>query len=386
MNNIPFKNTHNNNLYNKLKIILFTLTGIGPIRFILVILLSILISLSISLFLIGFKTKDNLDNYNNISLPRRVLLIIPQFLGTCLLGILGYWINEDFNENKFFKYTYLERKNAPKLIIANHVSFIDSLYFLTRGFPSIVAGANTINLPIFGFALDKMNPILVPVNENQKLILPNPKVQITNRLTHPSVENLKRPLLIFPEGTTKNSKFLLKFQSGAFHNKIKYQPILLDYKYKYLDPSWTLDTNTYQLLYLMCCQFINYLDVKYLEQTDINEAEIRKIFITKLNLIDSNLSNHDNHFMRKNIDKFDYIYHHIYYEGTFNIEYYKKRYNLNYEEISELMKEFYKLDVNKIGIITEQDINILIRKMNVSNITVFKKSVTFNDLLSILYE
>jgi len=387
MINTPFKNTHNTNFYDKVKILFFTFSLIGPIRFILVILLLILTSLLISLFFVGHNTKDNLGNYNNISLPRRLLLIIPQMLGKLTLFILGYyWINEDFNEYKFLKYNYLERENAPKLIIANHVSFIDSLYFLTRGFPSVVANANTINLPIIGFGLNKTSPILVPVSENQKLILPNVKQQINDRLTHPSIINCKRPLLIFPEGSTKNSKYLLKFQNGAFYNKIKMQPILLDYKYKYLDPSWTLDTSVYKLIYLMCCQFINYLDVKYLEPTDMDSSEIRKKYISELKLIDSHLSNHDNHFLRKNIDKFDYIYKHIYYEGTFNIEYYKKRYNLNDEKISDLMNKFYTLDVNKIGIINNNDVNILIRQLNINNLDVYKTLVSFNDLLTIIYE
>jgi len=388
MINTPFKNTHYNNFYNVAKIIFFTLSGIGPIRFILVILLLTLISFLISLILLGYKATDKLGNYNNISFPRRILLIIPQILGKITLFIFGYyWINENFNEYKFIKFDYLERDNGPKLIIANHVSFIDAIYFLTRGYPSIVAGANNINLPIIGFALSKMLPILVPTNENQRLILPNAKEQINNRLTHPSVQNLRRPLLIFPEGTTKNSKYLLKFQNGAFNNEITYQPILFNYKYKYYDPSWALDTNIYLLIYLMCCQFVNYLDVTYLEPTNLNAYDIRKKIISELNLIDSHFSNHDNHFLRKNMDKFDYIHEHIYQAGALNIEFYKRKYNLNYEEITELMNEFYSLDRNKIGTIKKEDIQILTKELNINNVSdVHKILISFNDLLQILYQ
>ena len=350
MINNPFKNTHHNSFYDKVKITFFTLSGIAIIRFILVMFLLVLSSLLIYLFLLGYETKDKLGNYNNISPIRRTFLLIPQVLARIILFILGYyWINEEFQEYKFFKFNYLERTSSPKLIIANHVSFIDTFYFLIRGYPSIVISANTLNLPIIGLVLKKMVPILVPSNESQRLSLPNAKEQINNRLTHSSIKNFNRPLLIFPEGSTKNSKYLLKFQNGAFNNKIKMQPILLNYKYKYLDPSWTLDANIYKLLYLMCCQVVNYLDVIYLEPTDMNANEIRKKFISKLNLIDSSLSNHDNHFIRKNIDKFDYIYKYVYEDGLYNIEYYKKKYNLHYEKINELINEFYILDTKKIG-------------------------------------
>jgi len=363
MINSPFVNTHYSNLYDKIKIFFFIFSGLAFLRLILFIFLGCISSLLFNIFLIGFKSKDDNGNFVNMSILRRFFLFIPQLLARICLFILGFY-NFNENINRIFKLNYLERENGPKLIISNHVSFIDSFYFITRGIPSPVANYNVINFPIVGSVFKKLSPILIPTNEFQRNILPDPKTQITERLTHPSIESVNRPLVIFPEGSTKNSKYLLKFQNGAFMDNVIYQPILLKYDYKYLDPSWSLDTSDYKLLFLMCCQFVNKLHVTYLEPTNLPADEIRKIFISKLNLIDSTFSNHDNNILKFNIDKKDYIFNYILQDGLFTMEFYKKTFKINTKNLSNLINKFYDLDIDKNGSIVGNQINVFHKYIN----------------------
>ena len=362
----PFNNSHKNNLYDKIKIFLFTISGIAIIRLILFLFFGSMACLLFNIFLTGYISKDGNGNFVNISPIRRFFLFIPQILVSIALFILGYYKIND-NIPNFFKFNYLERDDSPKLIIANHVSFIDTFYFICRGIPSPVASYNVLNLPIVGFTFKKMSPILVPINEKQKLLLPNTKEQITERLTHSSIESFKRPLIIFPEGSTKNSKYLLKFQNGAFMNKITYQPVLLNYQFEYLDPSWTLDTQDYVLLYLMCCQFYNKLEVTYLEPTNQSADEIRKVFLSKLNLIDSNYSNHENNILKFNRDKENYIINHIFENGLFTISFYKKTIDLKSSDFNKLINIFYNLDKEKIGKVKGRYLNNFLQFININN-------------------
>ena len=366
MINSPFDNSHKTNLYNKLKIFLFTISGIAIIRLILSLLFGTMSCILFNIFLTGYTSKNIDGNLINMSSIRRFFLFIPQIFARISLLFLGYY---SFNDNipNFFKFNYLERDGAPKLIIANHVSFIDSFYFICRGIPSAVTSYNVLNLPIVGMTLKKMSPILVPINEKQKILLPDCKEQITERLTHISVESFKRPLLIFPEGSTKNSKYLFKFQNGAFINNITYQPILLKYNFKYLDPSWTLDTNIYILLYLMCCQFYNKLEVTYLEPTNQSANEIRQVFLTKLNLINSNYSNYDNNILKFNKDKKNYILNHIFENGLFTMSFYKNIIKINSFDFIYLINIFYKLDKEKIGKVKGNLLNKFSEFFNNSN-------------------
>ena len=392
MINSPFVNSHGTNLYNKLKIFFFIFSGIAFLRFISFIIISCISSLLFNLFLTGYKSKDDNGNFLNMSPIRRFFLYIPQMCVRIGLFILGFYTFDD-NINQFFKFNYLERENAPKLIIANHVSFIDTFYFIVRGLPSPVASYSVLQIPIVGSAFKKINPIVIPINDVQKALVPEPKKQITERLTHPSIENINRPLIIFPEGSTKNSKFLLKFQKGAFMDKVVYQPVLLNYDFKYLDPSWTLESKDYILLFLMCCQFENKLKVIYLEPTNLPAEEIRKVFISKLNLIDSNFSNHDNNILKHNHDKKDYIYNHIFQNGIMTMEYYKTMIKISSSSFSKLINKFYDLDTHKVGLINSNKLNELFESIHLNdddlytdaltNIVLDDKFINFNDAIRI---
>jgi hypothetical protein len=108
----------------------------------------------------------------------------------------------------------------------------------------------------------------------------------------------------------------------------------------------------------MCCQFINKLQVTYLEPTNLPADEIRKIYLSKLKLIDSNFSNHDNNLLKFNNDKKNYIFNYILQDGLFTMEFYKKTFKVNTKTLSKLINIFYDLDSDKNGSIVGNQINI----------------------------
>jgi len=208
------------------------------------------------------KRKINTTNFHEMSKIRRCLLFFVQLESRFIMLILGYWwIKEKFPDNKkcIMFPSYLERPNAPKICVANHVSFIDAFYFLSRCVPrSIVIQANVAKP--FVWAMNAFSPILVPVTQQQREQLGEPRDQIRRNL---NTDVLKRPLIIFPEGGTKQSNTLIKFQDGAFLDIQPVQPVGLKYTYNNFDSSWTNDVSPMWLMFRMCCQFYNSLTVEY---------------------------------------------------------------------------------------------------------------------------
>ena len=383
----PYVSSHYSNTYDKIKVAFFILSGIAIVRFILFFSLFLLANILIYFCLLGYSTKNPDGNYVNFSVTRRFFIYIPQIILRISLIFLGfYWFDENIGFN-IFNFNYLERESSPKLLIFNHISFIDSLYLFCRGFPSGVTSYNNLNLPIVGSIVKKMEPILVPTNDEQRKLVPDAKTQINNRLTHPSIDTFRRPLVIFPEGVTKNGKYLFKFQQGAFMNDIEYQPILLKYDFTYFDPSWTFDNSSYKCMFFLCCQFVNTLKVEYLPPCKSSIENIRKVYLDKLKLIDCNLSNHDNHFLYSHRDKIDYIYQYIYEKGEYNITHYRNLTKLKNNEISKIVNLFYSLDILKEGSIIFDEIVIdkIKNALNLDKVLTTKEKVTFNKFIHLLY-
>lgn len=307
----PFINKTENRLSKTelIKSILMTVSGIALARMILVLIFLFLMLFTLFLTSIGYYSNDenlgrcarflsiinqfgsnivkrftsvccrnqsaNTSNFHEMSRIRRCLLFLVQVFARCIMYVLGYWyINEKFpgHKNWLVFPSYMERTEATKICIANHVSFIDAFYFLSRCVPrSVVIQANVIKP--FRWAFNAFSPIIVPVTEKQRR-----KLKLTKELIHKNLESniFKRPLIIFPEGDTSESNTLIKFQDGAFIDLQSIQPIALKYTYKRFDPSWSNDISPLWLLYRMCCQFVNYLSVEYYDivSPDIPESNI----------------------------------------------------------------------------------------------------------------
>lgn len=60
-----------------------------------------------------------------------------------------------------------------------------------------------------------------------------------------------RPLLVFPEGTTTNGRFLLPFRKGAFLAGAPVRPCILSYKRTRVNPSWETISAPRHIFYML---------------------------------------------------------------------------------------------------------------------------------------
>jgi len=70
-------------------------------------------------------------------------------------------------------------------------------------------------------------------------------------------------VLLFPEGTTTNGRFLISFQHGAFIPGYPVQPVVVRYPHVHFDQSWG-NISLVALMFKMFTQFHNFMEVEYL--------------------------------------------------------------------------------------------------------------------------
>jgi hypothetical protein len=212
-------------------------------------------------------------------------------------------------------------------------------------------------LPIVGLAIRALSPILVPVTDKQRETLPSAKEQLTERIKS---KTFNRSLIIFPEGTTTQADTLVKFQDGAFMDRVPVQPIVLKYSYDNLDPSWTVDIGPFRLMFRMCCQFVNYLHVDYLspvvpDENDDVENYKKKVVNVFLNhhFEKSVLTVRDSHFLKKMMEfhkiPISYICNYIYMNCSYGISVYSKMSDLSINQLEKIITKYYSVDSSVCG-------------------------------------
>lgn len=345
----PFSNRTEKkfSLYEKFKMIFMTITFISIIRFILFYIFAILLILSMIITHLGFSIYDKNNVIQNIHPIRRFFCFLNQLFARACLFILGYyWIRETKKDNTCLNYpSYLENNNV-KIILSNHISFLDSLYFLSRGSYYFLASAKLLKMFLIGRVLKNAGAIFVPTNEEEKKIYADPNKVIRDIITS---SNITRPLLIFPEGTVKQNDYLYNFQLGAFRPLSPVRPVILNFKHKHCDPSWTFSHSATYIIFRLCCQFVNFLDVKYLgiyspdnENSVEFKNKIEKVYLEKSpNLKKINLSVNDTHFYGKlfeiNKDLANYAYD-IYLDKSI------VEYNIDKKELIERINKRFNED------------------------------------------
>lgn len=158
---------------------------------------------------------------------------------------------------------YLRRRDIPRIVVGNHVTFLDALFMASRLIPTFVMQADIVNFPVIGAALGALQPILVPRTKEQAARLPRPRTQLVNRAQDPAAIHFP-PVLLFPEGTTSHPGTVMQFQNGAFLPGRTVQPVALHYKWKRFDPTWSGDIGPIWLAWRCITTVYNTLHVQYL--------------------------------------------------------------------------------------------------------------------------
>lgn len=203
-----------------------------PIR-ILVALIGALISYVIVIMIGPKVTKKMLHQYDVQHISpwrRRACEIATRILARSLLFFLGFW--RVYGKDAV---GYDDKQARGATIVSNHVGVGDPCLLAYVYAPAFVAKMAIAKLPLVGrvgaaqhsFYIDRFNGgtrnTTAAIIERQ-ILAADPEKRIP-------------PVCIFPEGTTTNGRYLLRFRTGAFVAGLPVAPILLKYPHKYFSPS-----------------------------------------------------------------------------------------------------------------------------------------------------
>jgi lysophosphatidylcholine acyltransferase / lyso-PAF acetyltransferase len=80
-------------------------------------------------------------------------------------------------------------------------------------------------------------------------------------------------IALAPEGMTSNGKQLLRFRTGAFIYAAPVLPVCISYKWRHLNPAWTICNEPWHVL-RMLTQFVNTAHIKILPAHHPNANEV----------------------------------------------------------------------------------------------------------------
>ena len=116
----------------------------------------------------------------------------------------------------------------PLMIVSNHISVFELATFPCVFHGSFIAKKEMENWPLVGWVAKKFGVIFVdrrPSHARDALAV----VQKT-------VQNVKYPMILFPEGTTTNGAYVKPFKSTLFNfvenSNVTVQPMAMHYRYK----------------------------------------------------------------------------------------------------------------------------------------------------------
>lgn len=222
-------------------------------------------------------------------------------LSRAMMFVFGfYWINvydRRFPNAEDEPLDQCKNMERPGAIVSNHVSYVDILYHMSASVPSFVAKRSVARLPLVGLVSKCLGCIFVQ-RESKASDFKGVSGAVTERIQRANQQKDAPIMLLFPEGTTTNGDYLLPFKTGAFLAKAPVQPVILRYPYKRFSPAWDSMSGA-RHVFLLLCQFANYLEVVHLPVYHPSEQEkedpklyannVRKLMAAEGNLILSDL-------------------------------------------------------------------------------------------------
>ncbi|KAG9394978.1 Acyltransferase [Carpediemonas membranifera] len=137
-------------------------------------------------------------------------------------------------------HVHVHGKFAPRMkdgrwipIVANHQSFFDIYSLVTQRKISYVARADTVDFPIFG--VGSVNSDCVFVDRQAAASRDKARAQIKKRIEDPEAIS---PLVVFPEGTTTNGKYVVPFKTSIFETGSPVQPVIIEYAHNHRRIGW----------------------------------------------------------------------------------------------------------------------------------------------------
>jgi len=178
-----------------------------------------------------------------------------------LLFILG--INIRVSGSPYMKQR--EGKEKPNILVSNHLSYLDIgvLACVCESIPGFVTKKQLLNVPLIGTVSRIWGCIYTDQLQHTGV-----SQIISQRANHSNIN----PLIVFPEGTTSNGKYLIFFHSGAFVAGKPVKPVIIRYPYLYFNPTWETILLSEHIFKLLTQIYIN-CDVHFLPTYYPTESE-----------------------------------------------------------------------------------------------------------------
>ncbi|MCD7467613.1 hypothetical protein HAX54_005156 [Datura stramonium] len=191
------------------------------------------------------------DRNNPMPKWRSRLMCVTRFSSRTILFSFGYqWIRR--------KGKPAPREIAP-IVVSNHVSYIDPIFFFYELFPTIVASESHDSMPFVGTIIRAMQVIYV------NRFSPTSRKHAVNEIKRKASCDQISSVLLFPEGTTTNGRAIISFQLGALAQDILSSLLLCGI------PTCILINHGILFLLIkyfaadiMFTQFHNFMEVEYL--------------------------------------------------------------------------------------------------------------------------
>ena len=205
-------------------------------NFFLIAIIKFLINIFLAIMQI-IRLKQHLKNLKNPTSDREEWKILSEtisFWTTWLLKIHGIEVvkkNLPYEEvyKKYLGEDYFSEYNDKySLIVSNHLGFYDIVLNMSINSAGFLAKYDTKDYLLVGTIAQGINCLFVKreSQEDRARIF----VELEQRQKDFYEGKILSPLCIFPEGTTTNGKYILKFKKGAFYSLLPVKPqiILLD--------------------------------------------------------------------------------------------------------------------------------------------------------------
>ncbi|KAL4464326.1 hypothetical protein ABPG72_017112 [Tetrahymena utriculariae] len=157
------------------------------------------------------------------------------------------------------KYATEKKGQLAPILTCNHVSWVDIMAMsAVKEAPSFLSKEEIANYPLFGPAAIGIQSIFVQRDDrSQKNAVRDAILERGKKISEG--QNLP-PILIFPEGTTTNSHYLLSFKKGAFESFLPIKLYAINYKYTKFNPTQDY-MNLVDHALIMCSQLYNTMEV-----------------------------------------------------------------------------------------------------------------------------
>ena len=233
--------------WQKLQVFLMSFT-VAPVRFILAFILFAIT------WLFAVIATAGADASKPAVSVRKALYQLQQKLGRIILFVCGFHYMKVNGKRALYK-------DAPILLVVPHTSYWDvAVMFATSPLPCALSKYENFKIPVFGTLMKAVQPILVHRNNTES------KRDTVKAIKHRMQSGEEWPqLVVFPEGTCTNKKYMINFKLGAFVAAQPIQPVVIKYKNSLDISTWTeISPSALYLIWLSLCQLQLNLEVTFL--------------------------------------------------------------------------------------------------------------------------